>query len=91
MSNTNTGGIAPLVSGLWLAGTAGVQLLHEGLSGWLLMAFLGGCGAIIVGVGTLFEVGGFGATKPEADQTTLSLFVGIALLCLVGGAAFALL
>lgn len=91
MSNTNSVGVAPLVSGLWLAGTAGVQLFHEGLSGWLLMALLGGCGAIIVGVGTLFEVGGFGAAKPESNQTTLSLLVGVALLCLVGGATFALL
>lgn len=91
MSRKNAVGVAPLVSGLWLAGTASIQLFHKGLSAWLLMVLLGGCGAIIVGVGTLFEVGGFGATKPDTNQTTLSLLVGIALLCLVGGAAFAVL
>jgi len=91
MSSKNVGGVAPLVSGLWLAGTAGIQLLNKGLSAWLLVALLGGCGAIVVGVGTLFGMGGFGATKPDTNQTTLSLLVGVALLCLAGGAAFAVL
>jgi len=78
-------GIAPLVTGVGLAGEAGSELLQTGLSLWAAFGVVGGVAAIVVGSGRLLEWGGFSA-RTESNNSLTAVCAGIAVLSILFGA-----
>lgn len=87
MPSKNAVGIAPLVTGIALAGPSLRRLLATGLSPWTAVSFLGGCAAILVGIGVLLEWGDFGAENEEPARSATVVLAGIAVCSFAVGAA----
>ena len=90
MPSRNGIGIAPLIAGIVLAGRSLPRLFQNGLSLWTVLSAIGGCSAILVGLGVLLGWGEFGTETTESDRTVTLALTGLAVASFVGGAILAL-
>ncbi|WP_162993851.1 hypothetical protein [Halalkalicoccus subterraneus] len=91
MPSKKTIGIAPLVTGIFLASQSFGQILDTGLSLWAGISFTGGFSAILVGAGILLQWGGFDTESEETSGRLTTMLLGIALVSFVVGAAVAII
>lgn len=87
MPSKKTIGIAPLVTGIFLASQSLGQLLESGFSLWAGTSFVGGFAAILVGAGILLQWRGFDTESEETTDRSTTMLAGIALVSFVVGAA----
>ena len=90
MSSKNGIGIAPLITGIILAGQSLPQLFQNGPSLWTVLSAIGGCSAIFVGLGILLEWREFSTETTESNQTVTLALTGLAVASFVGGAILVL-
>jgi hypothetical protein len=92
MPSNKTTAVAPIATGVLLAGTAARGVAQHGLELWTTLALAGGLSAVAVGLGVL---GGFSGFDSNADPdryrnpTTVAL-AGLALTCVAVSAGIAL-
>jgi hypothetical protein len=89
MPSRKTVGAAPLLTGILLAFESAGAIIKSGLSLWSVPGFVGGCTAIVIGLGVLlewdtFERGATGSTHSSAA------ILGLAAAAFFAGAAIAL-
>lgn len=82
-------GVAPLITGLWLAFESAGEIVESGLSLWSVPGFVGGCAAIMTGFGVLLEWDSF-SQDPTAENRASMAFLGFAAAAFFVGAAIAL-
>ncbi|MFC5277991.1 hypothetical protein ACFPM1_04325 [Halorubrum rubrum] len=83
---------APIVTGVFLAGTAIREIAQNGLEIWTMLALAGGLSAVAVGLGILTGLSGFDSDYDldgHHDWTTVALG-GLALTSIAVGAGIAL-
>lgn len=85
MASRQTIGAAPLISGLLLAVPSAQAFLQSGLSLWSVLGCVGGCAAVLVGLGTVLEWGGFDQKPSESSPASVAI-LGVALLAGLAGA-----
>lgn len=90
MSSRKTIGVAPLLTGILLASQSAQAIVQNGLSLWVVSGIIGGCAAILVGIGTLLEWDAFDQERSEGNPTPLAI-LGVAIVAVVAGATVALL
>jgi hypothetical protein len=84
---------APIVTGVFLAGTAAREAGQHGLEIWTALALAGGLSAVAVGLGILTGLHGFDSDNDDfdgyRDRTTVAV-AGLALTCVAVGVGIAL-
>lgn len=90
MSSRKTIGAAPLLTGLILGFQSAQAIAQSGLSIWSVLGFLGGCAAILIGLGTLLEWDVFNQEPSENSPTSLAI-LGVAIAAVVAGATVAVM
>jgi hypothetical protein len=89
VSSRKAVGVAPLVAGFLLAGQSFERSVLSNPSPGSIAGLVGGCAAILVGIGILSGWREFGPeTDTPARKASLAL-AGISLLCFAGGVALA--
>jgi len=79
-------GAAPLITGILLAFQSAGTVVQNGLSLWAVSSLVGGCAAIIVGLGILLEWKTFEVEPTESNRPSaavlgfaaVAFFVGVA-------------
>ena len=92
MPSNKATAVAPIATGLFLAGTAAREVAQHGIEIWAGLALAGGLSAVAVGLGVLTGLGGFDSNDDfdgHRDRTTVAL-AGLALTCVAVGAGIAL-
>lgn len=82
-------GAAPLITGILLAFQSAVTMVQSGLSLWSVPGFVGGCAAIVIGLGILLEWNTFEQDLTERNQSSAAL-LGLAAVAFFVGAAIAI-
>jgi hypothetical protein len=90
MSSKKAVGVAPLVTGLLLAGQSFEQSVLRDPALWSIAGLVGGCAAILVGVGILSGWREFEVETDTSNQNTSLALAGISVLCFAGGVALAI-
>jgi hypothetical protein len=90
MPSEKTIGAAPLIAGIVLASQSAQAIVQSGLSLWSVPAFIGGCAAILIGLGILLDWDVFNQEPSESSQTSATV-LGVALLAGLAGATVAVL
>lgn len=85
MSSKKGIGIPPLIMGIMLAGQSLPQLLQNGLSLWTVSSLIGGCAAVVVGLGILLEWREFSTETTEPHRSSTITLLGLAVLSVAGG------
>lgn len=89
MASKKAIGIAPLVTGVGLAGQSITELLQTGASLSAVSGLIGGCAAIFVGAGILLEWRDFSTQTTESNTPIAVVWGGLALFSFVIGATLA--
>ncbi|OLZ40747.1 hypothetical protein A6E15_06975 [Natrinema saccharevitans] len=87
MPSQRTVGAAPLITGILLAFQSAGTLVQSGLALWSVLGLVGGCAAIVIGLGTLrgwdaFERETIGNDRPSVAVLGLAaaaFFAGVAI------------
>ena len=89
MPSKKTVGAAPLITGILLAFQSAGAIVQNGLSLWSVPGFIGGCAAIVIGLGILLELDTF--KRATVDNTRPSVAVlGFAVAAFFAGGAIAI-
>ncbi|MBP1987586.1 hypothetical protein [Halolamina salifodinae] len=88
MSSTKTVGAAPLITGILLAFDSGAAIVQNGPSLWSVPGFVGGCTAIVIGLGILRQWDSF-EREPKGGGRPSAVPLLIAAAVFVAGAAIA--
>lgn len=92
MLSTNKTAAAPIVTGVFLAGTAVREVAQNGLELWTTLALAGGLSAVAIGLGVLTGRSGFNSDDdPDGygDWTRVAV-ASLALTCVAAGVGIAL-
>lgn len=90
MPSRKTVGAAPLLTGLLLASNASRAIVQTGPSLWSVPSLVGGCAAVLVGLGILLEWGSFETDGDEPGTLAHLALVGLAVVSVAVGVAGAL-
>lgn len=82
-------GAAPLIMGIVLAFESADAIVQSGLSLWSVPGFVGGCAAIVIGLGILLEWDAFDR-EPTGSNRSSAALLGLAAVAFFGGAAIAI-
>lgn len=89
MPSEKTVGAAPLITGILLAFQSAGTIVQNGLSLWSVPGLIGGCAAIVIGLGILFEWDTFKRETVESDRPSVAV-LGFAAAVFFAGAAIAI-
>lgn len=89
MSSSKTVGAAPLITGILLASQSVRGIVQNGLSLWAIPGLVGGCAAVLVGLGILLEWREFEIETGDRSRASEVALVGLAVLGFAAGAAVA--
>ena len=93
MPSNKATAVAPIATGVLLAGTAAREVAQHGIEIWAGFALAGGLSAVAVGLGVLTGRGGFDSNDDfdgHRDRTTVAL-ASLALTCVAVSAGIALM
>lgn len=90
MPSRKTIGAAPLTTGIILVVPSAQAIVQTGLSVWAVLAFIGGCAALFVGLGTVLEWDAFNQ-DPSENSPSSPAILGAAIVAGVAGATVAVL
>lgn len=82
-------GAAPLITGILLAFESAGTIVQNGLSIWSVPGFVGGCAAIVLGLGILLEWNTF-EQDPGGSNQSSAVLLGVAAVAFFVGAALAI-
>ena len=89
MPPRKTVGAAPLLMGIVLASQSASTIVHSGPSLWSVPGLVGGCAAIIVGLGVLREWDAFQQEPTESNRVSATT-LGIAVVAFLAGTVIAI-
>ncbi len=89
MSSRKAVGAAPLLTGIVLAFQSFRAIVQTGPSLWSASGLVGGCAAVLVGLGILSEWDSFGTEPTDVGRSTRVALVGLALFSFVAGVGVA--
>jgi hypothetical protein len=89
MSSRRAVGAAPLVAGILLTSQSIQAIAQGGLSLWSVPGLVGGCAAILVGLGVLLEWREFEVESNDPSRASEVALVALALLGFAAGAVVA--
>ncbi len=89
MPSQRTVGAAPLITGLLLAFQSAGTIVQSGRSPWSVLGLVGGCAAIVVGLGTLRDWDAFERETVGSDRSAVAV-LGFAAAAFFAGAAIAI-
>jgi len=89
MPSKKTVGAAPLITGILLAFPSAGAIVQNGLSLWSVPGLIGGCTAIVIGLGILFEWNTFKRDAVESNRPSVAV-LGFAAAAFFAGAAIAI-
>ncbi|MBZ6496944.1 hypothetical protein [Natrinema longum] len=89
MPSKKTVGAAPLITGILLAFQSAGTIVQNGLSLWSVPGLIGGCAAIVIGLGTLLEWDTFKRETVGSNRPSMAV-LGFAAAAFFAGAAIAI-
>ena len=89
MPSKKTVGAAPLITGILLAFQSASTIVQNGLSMWSVPGLIGGCAAIVIGLGTLLEWDKFKRDAVGRNPPSMAV-LGLAAAAFFAGAAIAI-
>jgi len=89
MSSRKAVGAAPLIAGILLAFESAGAIVQAGLSLWSATGFVGGCTAIVIGLGILLERNTFEQGSTASARSSAAL-LALATAAFFAGAAIAI-
>jgi len=89
MPSKETVGAAPLITGILLAFQSAGTIVQNGLSLWSVPGLIGGCAAIVIGLGILLEWDTFKQGSIESNRPSVAV-LGVVAAAFFAGAAIAI-
>ncbi|WP_139231153.1 hypothetical protein [Halostagnicola kamekurae] len=89
MPSKKTVGAAPLITGILLAFQSAGTIVQNGLSLWSVPGFIGGCAAIVIGLGILLEWDTFKRDAVGRNRPSVAV-LGFAAAVFFAGAAISI-
>jgi hypothetical protein len=86
MPSKETVGAAPLITGILLAFQSAGAIVRDGVSLWSVPGLVGGCAAIVIGLGILLERDTFERSATGNDRPSVAVLGFAAAACFAGAA-----